>query len=177
MRRIWLLPSPSLTANPMLYCFFFALIAVNFHSPGDIQLVKLSSISSGQVLVLLSTKIISVHIRKDGNSNVFVRYFKNILMEYHITTADHMLGSLIVKVIPISSYCWFQVDTLCNPESELLNFATLHLEAFALESVKDTHIWLCTTPAFHWCHTIHYFCGRATVYKACIPYCLVPKLL
>jgi hypothetical protein len=70
-------------------------------------------------------------------------------MEYHIMTADHMLGSLIVKVIPIFSCYWFQVDTLCDPESELLNFATLHLEAFAPESVKDTHTWLCTTLAFH----------------------------
>jgi hypothetical protein len=66
-------------------------------------------------------------------------------MEYHITTADHMLGSLIVKVIPVSSYCWSQVDTLCDPESKLFNFTTLHLEAFAPESAKDTHVWLCTT--------------------------------
>jgi hypothetical protein len=98
-------------------------------------------------------------------------------MEYHITTADHTLGSLIVKVIPISFYCWSQVGTLYDPESELLNFATLYLEAFAPESVKDTHVWLYTTLAFHWCHAIHCFCGHATVYKACIPYCLTPKLL
>jgi hypothetical protein len=70
-------------------------------------------------------------------------------MKYHIMTADHMLGSLIVKAILISSYCWSQIDTLCDPESELLNFATLYLEVFAPKSVKDTHVWLCTTSVFH----------------------------
>jgi hypothetical protein len=65
---------------------------------------------------------------------------KNILMKYHIMTTDHTLGSLIVKAIPISSCCWSQVDTLCHPESKLLNFTTLYLEAFAPKSAKDTHI-------------------------------------
>jgi hypothetical protein len=76
---------------------------------------------------------------------MFVRYFKNVLTEYHIMTADHTLGSLIVKAVPISSYYWSQVDTLCDPESKLLNFA----KAFVLESVKDTHVWLYTTSAFY----------------------------
>jgi hypothetical protein len=47
VEEIWLLPSPSLTTDPVLCCFFFILVAVNFHSLGDIQLVKLSSISFG----------------------------------------------------------------------------------------------------------------------------------
>jgi hypothetical protein len=71
---------------------------------------------------------------------VFIRYFKNILTEYHIMTTNHTLDSLIVKVIPVSSCYWSQVDTLCDPKSKLLNFTTLHLEVFALKSVKDTHV-------------------------------------
>jgi hypothetical protein len=69
-----------------------------------------------------------------------VRHFKNILMEYYIMTADHTLGNLIIKAIPVSSYCWSQVGTLCDPESKLLNFTTLYLEAFAPKSVEDTHV-------------------------------------
>jgi hypothetical protein len=79
-------------------------------------------------------------IKRGGNSNVFIRYFKNIFTEYHITTADHTLGSFIVKVIPVSSCCWSQIDTLCDSKSELLNFAMLYLKAFASESAKDTHV-------------------------------------
>jgi hypothetical protein len=51
--------SPLTLADPVLCCFFFTLVIVNFHSPGDVQLDKSSSISSSQVLVLLSTKTVS----------------------------------------------------------------------------------------------------------------------
>jgi hypothetical protein len=47
VRGIWLLPFSSLAADSVLCCFFFTLVAVNFHSPGDVQLVKSSLISSG----------------------------------------------------------------------------------------------------------------------------------
>jgi hypothetical protein len=47
VRGIWLLPFSSLAADSMLCCFFFTLIAVNFHSSDDVQLIKLSLISSG----------------------------------------------------------------------------------------------------------------------------------
>jgi hypothetical protein len=107
MGEIWLLPFLSLTVDSMLYCFFFTLVVMNFHSPDDIQLVKLSLMLSGQALVLLSIKTVSDHIKRVGNSSVFVRYFKNILMEYHITTTNHTLDSLVVKVIPSSLCCWF----------------------------------------------------------------------
>jgi hypothetical protein len=62
-------------------------------------------------------------------------------MQYYIMTADHTLGSLIVEVIPVSPYCWSQVDTLCNSKSEL-HFTTLYLEAFAPKSVRHSHLTL-----------------------------------
>jgi hypothetical protein len=59
MEGIWLLPFSSLAVDPVLCCFFFTLVVVIFHSLGDVQLVKLFSILSSQVLVLLSTKTVS----------------------------------------------------------------------------------------------------------------------